>query len=639
VATIRRAVAMPQWRLSSGPGAYVVTGAPVVVDDLTDAISGSIVVLLVGRTRGDGAHAGLVFRARLRLLPLLVAGSATAITFGLLWASGAPLTLASVAVLPILIGLAVDYAVQLQSRLEEERGRGGGLAAAAARVARDGAPTLLTAAAASMAGFLVLLASPVPDGPRLRRAARGRRRGRAGLRAHAGDGGARAGRARAGAEPRRRGRRARASDALAASVRGARDLLIGNGAARALGAGARRGARGAVRAAAARPRRLLAVGAAVALAGWALGTQAPVESDIQRLVPQDLPALRDLTALQEATGVGGEVDLLVRSDRLTDPKVIAWMGDYQSRVLRAAGYSRERGCGRADLCPALALPDLFGGSAGASRAEVENLLDAVPPYFAQGVITRDRRTASVAFGIRLMSAERQGEVIEAMRRELDPPRGVRADLAGLPVLTADATARVSSPWRRAGFLAGGLAAVALVLLVAFRSPRRALVPLVPIVLASGWSGLVLAGLGIELNPLSVTLGALVVAISTEFSVLLSERFRRERAAGREPAQALEAAYATTGVAVLASGLTALAGFAVLVLSDIRLLRDFGAVTVIDLGVSLLAVLLVLPAVLVLAERAPRAGRGGRRGSGRLAGGPGPDAAPPAEPAPAPAVPA
>ncbi len=46
----------------------------------------------------------------------------------------------------------------------------------------------------------------------------------------------------------------------------------------------------------------------------------------------------------------------------------------------------------------------------------------------------------------------------------------------------------------------------------------------------------------------------------------------------------------------------LAGFGVLVLSDIRMLRDFGAVTVIDLAVALIGVLIVLPAVLVLAER-------------------------------------
>ncbi len=71
-----------------------------------------------------------------------------------------------------------------------------------------------------------------------------------------------------------------------------------------------------------------------------------------------------------------------------------------------------------------------------------------------------------------------------------------------------------------------------ILLVAFRGDRRrALVPLVPIVLATGWSALVLFALRIPLNPMSVTLGALVIAISTEFSVLLSERHRQERAAG------------------------------------------------------------------------------------------------------------
>jgi uncharacterized protein len=41
---------------------------------------------------------------------------------------------------------------------------------------------------------------------------------------------------------------------------------------------------------------------------------------------------------------------------------------------------------------------------------------------------------------------------------------------------------------------------------------------------------------------------------------------------------------------------------VLALSDIAMLRDFGLVTVVDLTVSLLGVLAVLPAVLVLAER-------------------------------------
>jgi predicted RND superfamily exporter protein len=281
------------------------------------------------------------------------------------------------------------------------------------------------------------------------------------------------------------------------------------------------------------------------------------------------------------------------------------MTSYQRDLLRRFGYRAGRGCGRAELCPAFSLPDLFAGGGAGTRQEIEALLDAVPPYFSQGVLTPDRRTATLAFGIRLMPLDEQQRVIDVMRRRLDPPPGVHAELAGLPVLAAEANARIASPWRRVLQLLAGLLAVGLVLLVALRRPGRALVPLVPIALATGWSALVLFLTRVPLNPMSVTLGALVIAISTEFSVLLSERYRQERAAGHAAEAALARTYASTGRAVLASGATAIAGFAVLVLSDIRMLRDFGLVTVIDLTVSLLGVLLVLPAALLLAERGVR----------------------------------
>ena len=208
----------------------------------------------------------------------------------------------------------------------------------------------------------------------------------------------------------------------------------------------------------------------------------------------------------------------------------------------------------------------------------------------------------MAFGIRLMPLDRQQKVIEEMRNRLDPPPGVNAQVVGLPVLAAEANAKVSSDWRRLLGVLGSLLLVSLALLAVYRRPERVLVPLVPIALAGGWSALVLFAIRVPLNPMSVTLGALVVAISTEFSVLLSQRYRQERIDGFPVAEALARTYRSTGVAVAASGATAIAGFAVLVVSDIRMLRDFGFVTVVDLAVSLLGVLLVLPAVLVLDER-------------------------------------
>jgi predicted RND superfamily exporter protein len=410
---------------------------------------------------------------------------------------------------------------------------------------------------------------------------------------------------------------------LGAAWRGARELARDNPLSRLV-------SRGALVVAVRQPQRVLAVGLALAALGWGLDTQTRVETDITKLVPQSLASLQNLTTLERATGVGGGIDLMLSGRDVARPSTIAWMSSYESAMLKRFGYSSSRGCGKARLCPAFSLPDLFQGQAlsgaGASKlsqAEVNGLLEAIPPYFSQDVITADRRQATLAFGIRLMGLDQQQQLIEAMRSGLHPPPGVRAQLVGLPVLAAQSGSQVASPWRRLETLLAGLAAVALVLLLAFRGDRRrALAPLAPIVLATGWSALILFAVRVPLNPMSVTLGALVIAISTEFSVLLSERFRQERLAGHETIEALRRSYQRTGAAVAASGVTAIAGFGVLALSDIRMLRDFGIVTLIDLSVSLVGVLVALPAALVIAERDEPAAlaRGPRRGLASLLGG-------------------
>src|SRR5699024_3100741 len=148
-----------------------------------------------------------------------------------------------------------------------------------------------------------------------------------------------------------------------------------------------------------------------------------------------------------------------------------------------------KGCTAATLCPAFSLPDLFQGSRATSAAAIDALLDQVPPYFSSAVLTRDRDAAALSFGIRLMPLDEQQRGVEAMRGELDPPAGVSAQLAGLPVVAAQANADLSSPWRRLVTLVVGLLAVALVLLAVLRRTERALVPLLPIALATGWSAL------------------------------------------------------------------------------------------------------------------------------------------------------
>src|SRR5439155_1112142 len=241
-----------------------------------------------------------------------------------------------------------------------------------------------------------------PDGRHHALAGRPARRGTAG---HGRDPGPRLPRAAAAAPARRRaarggadlrGARARGRAADHGDDRRAAGAARPRGGLRDPGAVARRrggAARGSLAAALRDPRRVLLVAGALAVLGWGLDTQAGVETDVQKLVPQKLTALRDLRALQESTGVGGEIDVVVSAPDLTDAKIIAWMTDYQQRLLRRYGYGSRNGCGAATLCPAFSLTDLLRTQGPApSQQQVRALLDAVPAYFSQTVLTRDRTT-------------------------------------------------------------------------------------------------------------------------------------------------------------------------------------------------------------------------------------------------------
>ena len=593
----KRAVGDQRFGLSQGD--YVVSGVPAVVTGLADALRSELVILLIAAIVVMALTLALVFGPPLRLLPLALALGAAGLTFGLLALLGGSLTMASIAVLPVLIGLAVDYAIQFQARFNEARSRGSAPARAATVAAAGGGPVIGAACVATAAGFAALVLSPIPmvrsfglllvAGVVLAFAVAATA-GFAALvlvswrRPDAAPRGPRFGWTRWLA--RRRGR--------------------GGARVRALG-------KHSLAVAITNPGRVLAAALVLAVCGWVAGTRTEVLSDIRDLAPSDLPALRDVDELQEETGVSGEVNVVVHSDDLTDPAVIGWMRDFQARVLERGGFSGDNpSCDQADLCPAVSLTDLFAGAVGPQTQQTaRSLIASIPPYFSQAVVTRDPETgaigdtANIAFGIRVQPLDQQQQLIEGIRDEIDPaggegpPAGTDVELAGLAVLAAEANGDLDRS--RYWLPLVGLAAVALVLIGIYRSLRRALVPLLPVVLATGWSALVVAAMGVSLNPMSATLGALVIAIATEFSVILSARYERERGGGRSVGEALRVTYARTGSAVLASGATAIAGFAALAATDIRMLRDFGLVTVADLAVALAGVMLVLPAVLVWAE--------------------------------------
>jgi len=95
---------------------------------------------------------------------------------------------------------------------------------------------------------------------------------------------------------------------------------------------------------------------------------------------------------------------------------------------------------------------------------------------------------------------------------------------------------------------------------------------------------------------------LILGMGTEMTVMVMERYLEERSRGSEKNKAIVTAVQRIGKAILASGLTTIGGFSVLMLSEFVILKDFGLMTVINIGLALLSTLFVLPALLILFDR-------------------------------------
>ena len=243
------------------------------------------------------------------------------------------------------------------------------------------------------------------------------------------------GRARAGADRRDGAADARGAPAPGRRAAGALAARRGRPArrrGRRARPGARAGAAGGPRRARgdrdADPGRVLAAALAAAAVGWAVDTRADVVSDLQRLVPQDLARAARPRALQSATGVAGEVDVLRRGPRphrpagrrLDAPTTRPTSSSGTATPPRAAAGGPS--CARRSRCPTCSAP-----APTATRAQVRGAAGRRAAVLLPGGDHARPAHGELAFGIRLQSlAAPAARSFQDMRARLHPPPGVRA---------------------------------------------------------------------------------------------------------------------------------------------------------------------------------------------------------------------
>jgi predicted RND superfamily exporter protein len=197
--------------------------------------------------------------------------------------------------------------------------------------------------------------------------------------------------------------------------------------------------------------------------------------------------------------------------------------------------------------------------------------------------------------------ERLRSWLAELNRELEPA-GYRVELAGGLELAALAERRIRDTQWSSFALAFEVVLITLLGLLA-REPRLAALgvavnalPVLALLGLMGWTG-------IAVDPANAMVAAILLTIAVDDTIHVSLRYARERAAGAAARDAIAAAFAAVGEAVVVTAVCLALGFAVLMFSRWGGLVSFGLLASLGILLALAGDLLILPAALVC--RAPR----------------------------------
>jgi uncharacterized membrane protein YdfJ with MMPL/SSD domain len=219
-----------------------------------------------------------------------------------------------------------------------------------------------------------------------------------------------------------------------------------------------------------------------------------------------------------------------------------------------------------------------------------------------GQISKDRHSVLVDFELREKEIE---EAMNLVQPILDATEAAQAAHTGFTIEQfGDASSEKQldesfmKDLEKAGVLS--IPITLIILLAAFGALVAAGIPLL-LGLTAVVATMGLLSLPSQLVGLDDTIGAIVLliglAVGVDYSMFYLKRAREERKAGREETAALEAAAATSGRAVLISGLTVMIAMAGMFFTGQATFFGFGLATIMVVAVAVLGSLTVLPALL------------------------------------------
>lgn len=141
-----------------------------------------------------------------------------------------------------------------------------------------------------------------------------------------------------------------------------------------------------------------------------------------------------------------------------------------------------------------------------------------------------------------------------------------------------------------------------ILYVSFRNIRGVVLPLLIVIVTVIWTMGVMGYFGVPLTTISNIMPIILISIGIADGIHILARYREELVLGSEKRKALTTSILSVGLACFITSVTTMAGFGSLYSSSLTLIKDFGLLTAIGVGIAFiitvtffLAFLFLLPA--------------------------------------------
>jgi predicted RND superfamily exporter protein len=356
-------------------------------------------------------------------------------------------------------------------------------------------------------------------------------------------------------------------------------------------------------------------------------TQIETGFDLYSFLPEDNPAMEILSKVEEDFPYVGQVQefILLEGDianvkalngvmkthnNLEDDTFIARKSDGTANaesiytIIYQAAKNNESMVEKFNLDEETKLPK--------TNADAKRLLDYLWESFMYGIQTQlsinkteDGRydIAVIRVYINIATAGRKtGELekdlkimYDEFQEDLEDYGDVKAIPTGQWIITHKITTELTESQILSTAISITLASI--VLVIAYRRLTLGLIAIIPVLISIVWILGTMYFIGYNLDVLTITVSSLTIGIGIDYAIHATERFRLVADKTGDIKAALYETIEKTGGALVIAALTTILGFGVLIFAPLPPQAKFGVIMVLTITFSLLTSVLLLPLIL------------------------------------------